>query len=312
MFKVSYKRYGISDSSKSFHKSTVSNEVAQVVKESSIQGVNSVDVNVAETLTNTGGVILSNKENGVSIKAKEYNMVDVKNYSITKEKGVSVNLAGDFDSNIKFKKTNTTTSWDNKATIGSGTLKNEKGEVVNVEVNRDLNNTQTEKKTYTDSSIDATIYLNEDSSGKIWALPNTAIGLGYGFAGVIYSLLPGKPNVEINIDNNAIQFIGHPFGKEGSAITLGNTILYFPKIHPDDVWRSSVYTGKDFAPLIVGSHEQTHTYQQQKWGVGFFIPYFATGGFWDGKGLNGKNPSFFEVEADRNGHIAYCNKYNKC
>ena len=122
-----------------------------------------------------------------------------------------------------------------------------------------------------------------------------------------------------NIEHEKSKIVGHIVSAGFSEYGNDNKMLSVEEIKdrvdPFNISLGAVvykYANKDFAKLIVGSHEQTHTYQQQIWGVGFFVPYFATGGFWDGKGLNGKHPSFFEVEADRNGHIAYCNKYNKC
>jgi len=56
-----------------------------------------------------------------------------------------------------------------------------------------------------------------DLAGKIWALPDTLIGLAGGIAG-----LPFGAN--ISFSDNAIVFNDYPWGP-GGAITFGNVIL---------------------------------------------------------------------------------------
>ena len=70
-----------------------------------------------------------------------------------------------------------------------------------------------------------------DLAGKVWNLPNTAIGLGYGLAGYaagqLNRLRPGdQPNdPRIQFGNNAVEFVNNPLGG-GRAVTLGNSITY--------------------------------------------------------------------------------------
>ena len=70
-----------------------------------------------------------------------------------------------------------------------------------------------------------------DLAGKVWNLPNTAIGLGYGLtgyaAGQLNRLRPGdQPNdPRIQFGNNAVEFVNNPLGG-GRAVTLGNSITY--------------------------------------------------------------------------------------
>jgi hypothetical protein len=83
----------------------------------------------------------------------------------------------------------------------------------------------------------------KDTLGKLWNLPNTALGLGWGLAGVPFG-------AKMSFGNNAIQFTDHPFMLNGSAITLGNTISY----------------DSATSPAEVGNHELQHTYQGQALG----------------------------------------------
>ncbi len=118
-----------------------------------------------------------------------------------------------------------------------------------------------------------------DLAGKIWALPNTAIGLIGGLVGVPFGARP-------QIGNNAIQFLNYPWGsKGGGAITLGNVQLFYAAVPSDPVPR---YSGTSY--VILGTHEAAHTYQSQLLGPLFFPVYLLTGG------ISKKNP--FENAAD--------------
>jgi hypothetical protein len=117
-----------------------------------------------------------------------------------------------------------------------------------------------------------------DVVGKIWALPNTLIGLAYGglgyaagWAGYAMGLQALPP--EIAFGNNAIQFINNPFVRSGEAFTLGNSILYGPGVDPT---RGGAYGDPS---VIFGTQEMAHTYQQQVLGVFFFPAYVGAGGF---------------------------------
>jgi adhesin HecA-like repeat protein len=144
-----------------------SSEGAYVKQQSSIVAGNNVDMEIAGKITNKGAVIASHKENGVSIKANEYEMIDLNNYVKSSGYNYGGGISTGSESSgskpkLKIDASNNkvSTTWDSKATIGSGVLMNNKGEVVNVEVNRDLNNTQTEKKTIIDRQLNANLDLD--------------------------------------------------------------------------------------------------------------------------------------------------------
>ena len=98
-----------------------------------------------------------------------------------------------------------------------------------------------------------------DLLGKIWALPNTLIGLLLGLCGhatawlgnrlKLYDHQPG-----ITLGNNAVQFHNNPLMVFG-ALSLGNTICYG--------CRCSDHTH--------GEHERQHTIQAQ-WLGPFYLP----------------------------------------
>lgn len=117
-----------------------------------------------------------------------------------------------------------------------------------------------------------------DVVGKIWALPNTVLGLvagglGYGAGWVGYGLGLTDMAPGITFGNNAIQFhnIPSPFG---GALTLGNTIIYSGGAQPSDMgnWYG------DSRQLNLGRHEKGHTYQAQAYGPLFLPVYFLSGG----------------------------------
>lgn len=107
-----------------------------------------------------------------------------------------------------------------------------------------------------------------DIAGKVWNLPNTAIGLGYGLAGYaagqVNRLRPGdQPDPRIQLRNNAVEFVNNPAGGVG-AITLGNTITYTgdPYDPNDRPWADY----KKHAGQSIQDHEAQHTYQGQQLG----------------------------------------------
>jgi hypothetical protein len=139
-----------------------------------------------------------------------------------------------------------------------------------------------------------------DLVGKIWNLPNTALGLSWGGIGLATETilapfkLAAKPlgykgkvfDFRVNVKHNAIQFHSHPLMIFG-AISLGNTNHYGDSL-PAGRGLVSRYTGRWIPD--VASHEEGHTYQSQLLGPLFLPVYFAAGG------ISSKNP--FEIMAD--------------
>jgi len=97
--------------------------------------------------------------------------------------------------------------------------------------------------------------------GKIWNLPNTVVGIGWGILGG--GFIPGV-GAEVSFGHNGIQFENHPFMPEGSGVTIGNAISY-----------AGTSDETDFAggPTI-GEHEEQHTYQGQQLGP-LYLPAYA-------------------------------------
>ncbi len=119
-------------------------------------------------------------------------------------------------------------------------------------------------------------YRNEEQTwlgsffGKVWNLPNTAIGLAWGLIGTAFG-------AEISLGNNSIQFENHPFMKKERAVTIGNVITY----------------GTLTSPELVGDHERQHTYQGQVMGPLYLIGHLFEGfqalikdGNWHGESNN--------------------------
>jgi len=90
-----------------------------------------------------------------------------------------------------------------------------------------------------------------DVAGKVWNLPNTAVGLLYGGFSLAVDKVAGINGMKVGLGNNAIEFINNPITNwlGGGAITLGNTINY-----------------DHYGPAVYGDHERQHTYQGQMLG----------------------------------------------
>ena len=155
---------------------------------------------------------------------------------------------------------------------------------------------------------------------KVWASPNTALGLAYGGVGYLYGAATGQ-DVKVSIGNNAVQFEGNPLGQNGAALTLGNSINYFGSANPDSgktfdtngeyytyqakqnyINSNGNYQFTDFDKIILGSHESQHTYQAETLGPLFLPIYFLSGGI--------SNNNWLENEADKFGNNAYINWKN--
>ncbi len=104
-----------------------------------------------------------------------------------------------------------------------------------------------------------------DILGKIWALPNTVLGLT---AEIVFAPFAIAHGGGFQLGNNSIQLVGLPFGN--GALTLGNTQLYFNS----GPGTNNAY-GQDGA--YYGPHEQGHTYQNQIFGPFFLPAYFLSG-----------------------------------
>lgn len=114
-----------------------------------------------------------------------------------------------------------------------------------------------------------------DVVGKIWALPNTVIGVLYGGLGHVigkFGNLLDRYDHEprISFGNNAIQFENNPL--ISTAMTLGNVIIY-----------GSGSQCQPGAPRCGGAHtlgieEMQHTFQAQALGP-FYLPAHGLLGF---------------------------------
>ncbi len=102
--------------------------------------------------------------------------------------------------------------------------------------------------------------------GKIWASPNTLLGVSIGAVAVILGSRAQR-------GRNAIEFLDNPFvsafGRH--AVTLGNTIHYAPGWGPERV--VTRYDGTTIVRL--GEHEKAHTLQYERWGPLFLPAYFV-------------------------------------
>jgi hypothetical protein len=132
--------------------------------------------------------------------------------------------------------------------------------------------------------------------GKIWTLPNTAIGLVVGLFEYGAGLIEGT-NPTIAFANNAIQIRGAPYGAaSGGAITFGSVEI-FKDTSPDT--RTCNYGGDcsngytSTNSVLIGPHEEGHTYQNERLGPVFLPAYLLFGGISD------NNP--FEKSADNYG-----------
>lgn len=104
--------------------------------------------------------------------------------------------------------------------------------------------------------------------GKIWALPNTAIGFTIGMVGVPFG-------ATAQFGDNSIQFLNFPVGnRSGGGFTLGNAQIYH-NAGPVLDW---VPRYDDSAFVNLGRHEQGHSSQAQILGP-FFIPVYVAGAF---------------------------------
>jgi hypothetical protein len=203
-----------------------------------------------------------------------------------------------------------------KATIGSGAI-NIGGSSATKEqtanLNRDITQTEANQKTVITSDFNATIkvptmILNnptefknqtkegydvltseeaKDIYGKVWASPNTVLGLTIGGVGYLYGAATGQ-EVKVSIGNNAIQFEGMPSLMVERPFTLGNTILYsgfgdvgYGPESPLYASYTNTYVGIDSKGNsvypTVGDHEAEHTYQYQNLGP-FFLPTYVVNG----------------------------------
>ena len=111
-----------------------------------------------------------------------------------------------------------------------------------------------------------------DVVGKIWNLPNTALGLVVGGAGYVvgkvgYALGLYSHNPQIQFGHNGIQFLHNPFMLEEAALTLGNAISYSKEKPP---WENKAYGDPS---VYYGFHEEAHTYQSQVLGPAFIPNY---------------------------------------
>jgi hypothetical protein len=106
---------------------------------------------------------------------------------------------------------------------------------------------------------------------KLWNLPNSVLGMAYGVMGHTVGWLAGtKPRVSIG--NNAIQF--HNNGLMLTAMTLGNVIIYGPRLSPD---RPNVSFQDSPCGHTVGREEFRHTQQGELLGP-LYLPAHLAGG----------------------------------
>ena len=95
-------------------------------------------------------------------------------------------------------------------------------------------------------------------------------GLSYGLLGSVLG------DAQAEYKDGALQFIGHPFGQEGSAVTLGQVIIFFEGASPQ--LEDKFYESDKM--INMGLHELEHVAQAEKFGPFYLPAYFALGGWW--------------------------------
>lgn len=109
--------------------------------------------------------------------------------------------------------------------------------------------------------------------GMLWTLPNTAIGLVAGAAG-----LPFGARAHFDRGELALVFNRWPWGP-GGAMTLGNTILHTGETLDAPCLSYAHRAGLcRQPPLRIGDHERAHVYQYMALGPLFLPLYLACGG----------------------------------
>ncbi len=133
-----------------------------------------------------------------------------------------------------------------------------------------------------------------DAAGKIWALPDTALGLGIASLDILATFVSTGDLPQFSFGNNALQISNLQIGPSG-GITFGNIEMFTGydsagiRISPGYIMWRSPYT--NYYGFALGSHEEAHTYQAQALGPFFFPVYFAEGG------VSASNP--LETQADK-------------
>lgn len=122
--------------------------------------------------------------------------------------------------------------------------------------------------------------------GKIWASPNTLIGLVLGAPALLFG-------ARLQRAGNAINFLGHPLLHvlPMRAITIGNVVLYRPGFGPDAV----VGCYEEPRTQRLGDHERAHTLQYERWGPLFLLAYLLLAA-WT---VVARRPNWLERQADR-------------
>jgi len=109
----------------------------------------------------------------------------------------------------------------------------------------------------------------KDAAGKLWNLPNSALGLGLG-------LIEALGGADVSWGNNGLQFENSWLMFPDSGLTLGNVIFY------EDEAKETY--GE---PCPIGAHERQHTRQGELLGP-FYLPDYVGGMI--SAGLQGANP----------------------
>lgn len=110
-------------------------------------------------------------------------------------------------------------------------------------------------------------------AGKLWALPNTLLGVALGSAGALtqeigylFGVTNNRPGIEIV--GNAIEFTNNAFVDANTALALGNAIVYDPDWGPTE--EGGMLNSN------VRNHETAHTYQSEMLGP-FYLPTWIIG-----------------------------------
>ncbi len=110
-----------------------------------------------------------------------------------------------------------------------------------------------------------------DVASKIWAGPNTIVGLTYGGIGHLVGLAMNT-NPNITFENNAVQFTNNPL--MATAMTFGNAVIYGQNVSPDS---SNVHFLKTPTDFTVYGEEFRHTLQSQILGPAYFPSHIIGG-----------------------------------
>lgn len=253
--------------------STSSGSMAWVNDQTSVTGKEKVSI-YTEKNTDMKGAVLAADNGNLLLNTGSLSHSNIEDKKKSESASASLAVGGlmkNFVASVDY--ANSHQEQINRATVGDGLIVIRNGTSASLST---LNcDTGIAQEITQDDRVRMGVFFDSNlANGSTWKAAwtgvNTLVGASYGLLGGVLG------GAQAEYKDGVLIFESHPLGAPGTAVTLGQTVIFFEGATFNDP--SKGYGSPDFVHL--GFHELEQVKQSEVLGPPYLPAYFASGGWW--------------------------------